>query len=226
MKHIYNKNGEFLLTTFDYIEDTEIKRSFRGLFYSKRKLKYPIVVDETLREMNNKEKFQAYQNKKYTLDYNEIIQNDEIVYYIPKEFEKIKKGRVIYDTERKKQSLINKARELKHRYGELGFIYKDNLRQPCREQDKTSFTAKVLELQFTKSPSTKWKFFDKDTNEHIYQDLTLAELIELGQRCSKLILNAMLAESKIIEELKTADVKTYDVDRKFKEYMGNEDSIL
>lgn len=226
MKHIYNKNGEFLLTTFDYIEDTEIKEAFGDCFIVNEKLKYPIVVDETLREMNNKEKFQAYQNKKYTLDYNEIIQDDEIVYYIPKEFEKIKKGRVIYDTERKKGSLLDRARHLKHRYGELGFIYKDNLRQPCREQDKTSFTAKVLELQFTKSPSTKWKFFDKDTNEHIYQDLTLAELIELGQRCSKLILNAMLAESKIIEELKTADVKTYDVDKKFKEYMGNEDSIL
>lgn len=88
MKHIYNKNGEFLLTTFDYIEDTEIKEAFGDCFIVNEKLKYPIVVDETLREMNNKEKFQAYQNKKYTLDYNEIIQDDEIVYYIPKEFEK------------------------------------------------------------------------------------------------------------------------------------------
>lgn len=226
MKYIYNKNGEFILSTFDDVDDDLIKETYKDCYITTTVLKNPIIADGELREMNNKEKFQAYQNKKYTLDYNEIIQDDEIVYYIPKEFERVENGLIVFDTESKKQSLLDRARHLKHRYGELGFIYKDNLRQPCREQDKTSFTAKVLELQFTKSPSTKWKFFDKDTNEHIYQDLTLAELIELGQRCSKLILNTMLAESKIIEELKTADVKTYDVDKKFKEYMGNEDSIL
>lgn len=226
MKYIYNKNGEFLLTTFDDVDDDLIKETYKDCYITTAVLKNPIIADGELREMNNKEKFQAYQNKKYTLDYNEIIQDDEIVYYIPKEFERVENGLIVFDTESKKQSLLDRARHLKHRYGELGFIYKDNLRQPCREQDKTSFTAKVLELQFTKAPGTKWKFFDKDTNEHIYQDLTLAELIQLGQNCSKLILNSMLAESKIIEELKTADVKTYDVDTKFKEYMGNENSIL
>lgn len=226
MKHIYNKNGEFLLTTFDYIEDSEIKEAFMGCFIVNEKLKHPIVVDEALREMNEREKFKAYQEQKYILEQNEIIKEDKIITYVKKEFEKIENGIVVYDTESKKQSLINQARELKHRYGELGFIYKDKLRQPCREQDKTSFTAKVLELQFTKAPSTKWKFFHSETNEHIYKDLTLAELIGLGQRCSRLILDTMLAESKVIEDLKTEDVKTYDVDKKFKEYMGNEDSIL
>ena len=92
------------------------------------------------------------------------------------------------------------------------------LRQPCREQDKTSVTAKVLELQFTKHPSCEWQFFDKDTGEHIYKTITLEELAQIGLKIGQVILKAMKAESKVIEDLKNIsdeDLKTYDIYSKF-----------
>ena len=223
MKYIYNKNLDFITSFFDEVTDEDIKNIHGDVFitssfFENPKLDNGQLVAKTQEELN-KEKFTQYQKGQYTLEYDEIIKGEKIEKYELQEYETIKNGIVVYDTERKKADLLGQAKNLKNEMAEIGFIFKDNLRQPCREQDKTSVTAKVLELQFTRQPSCEWKFFDKDTGEHIYKTITLEELAQIGLKIGQVILKSMKAESKVIEDLKNIsdeDLKTYDVQGAFK----------
>lgn len=222
MKYIYSDNLELITVFHDEVENEKIKELYINSYITDKELKNAKLVDGQLAEKTqeelNKEKFTQYQKGQYTLEYDEIIKGEKIEKYELQEYETIKNGVVVYDTERKKADLLGQAKNLKNEMGEQGFIFRENLRQPCREQDKTSVTAKVLELQFTRQPSCEWKFFDKDTGEHIYKTITLEELAQLGLKIGQIILQSMKAESRVIEELKhisDEDLKTYDVYSKF-----------
>lgn len=105
---------------------------------------------------------------------------------------------------------------------DYGFIFKDNLRQPCREQDKTSMMAQIMAMQLTKEPECEWKFFETGTDEHVYKKLTLQELVKMSLQAKTLTLNAMKAESNVLKDLEELDDLTaYNIDEQFKKYIEN-----
>ena len=230
MKYVYNENLELITTTYDEILDEDIRNSIKGTVYIESiKFDYPILEDGRIRERTKEEieeyKYGLYQENKYNLAYNEIIKDNKIVEYDVKEFEYIENGIIKYDLERKKEELKSNVNNLKHKTLEYGFIFNENLRQPCREQDKTSVTAKILEIQLLKSKGTEWKFFEKDTNKHIYVSISIEELTKLGIMMGNITIKSMKAESEIIEDIEKLtieNIKEYDVESEYNKKMKGE----
>lgn len=227
MKYVYSKNTLKLLgTIMDIFTDEDIHNAYEeDIYILNKEFKNLKVVNGEFKEKTEEEleeeKYTQYSNGNYILGVNEIIRDNKIITYQPNEYERIENGVVIYDIEAKKEQLKKIANKLKQDKLEYGFIFKDNLRQPCREQDKTSVTAVIVQLQAFKGKGTDWKFFDKDTGRHIYTSLTTEELAKLGLNMSTITIKCMKAESEIIDMVDALttedDVKSFNVEEKFKE---------
>lgn len=212
---------------------------------------YPKIVDNEIGEMTIEE-IQEYRrnNEKITLGYDEkgkitdyivgeyentfnntfiirydeeILNNLDYCYILNNELVYRREDKENDELESKKKELINELSKLKNETFEKGFIFKDNLRQPCREQDKTSVTAKILEMQLMKTPTVEWKFFDIENN-HIYLNLTIQDLVQIGIKMGTLVTNAMKVESALIEEIKALSLENIDnfkLENKFKEKISS-----
>lgn len=212
---------------------------------------YPKIVDNEIGEMTIEE-IQEYRrnNEKITLGYDEkgkitdyivgeyentfnntfiirydeeILNNLDYCYILNNELVYRREDKENDELESKKKELINELSKLKNETFEKGFIFKDNLRQPCREQDKTSVTAKILEMQLMKTPIVEWKFFDIENN-HIYLNLTIQDLVQIGIKMGTLVTNAMKVESALIEEIKALSLENIDnfkLENKFEEKISS-----
>lgn len=253
MKYIYmisNDKAIHITTTYDEVSEDEILKAYPESIIKTEYIQKPYIKDGEIVESiedfytiyydENGEITELIDGFTYEDDRSFIcieksqFKQEDIQFYTVVDgllkFNTRAKNKALKEQEKKqledmKLVLLEKANELKQHAGDVGFIYKDNLRQPCREQDKTSVTAKAVELQFTQRNECEWKFFDKDTGEHIYTTISILELAKIGQTIGSIILKAMKAESRIIEDLKAIEdienLKAYDIAAKFEEYFNN-----
>lgn len=245
MKYIYNENATFLTTFFDEIENEVIKSIYPDCFISSVKFLHPVIKNNNIIE--DEQHFytvytQKYQNneiknnKNMYIDKNKIIKIENIkdAENGAKVFEGINpysstqdlyliNGQIVNDPNpRLKKEYKEIANKKKHQAMDFGFIFKANLRQPCREQDKTSMMAQIMAMQLTKEPECEWKFFEVETGKHIYKKLTLQELVQMSLQAKTLTLNAMKAESSVLKDLEQLDdLTTYNIDERFKKYLEN-----
>ena len=217
-KFVYDENLKYLDTFFDEIEDKDILAIYDKVYIIDEFIEYPKFENGNIKSMSDNEisqtKYKKYLNKEYELQSNEVIDNDMIISVELKEFEYIENGVLKFNTEAKKEYLINKTKSYEEVEKERDFEYKGYL-QPNRElEDQTSLLKILSFMQITKQTHfDKWKMKDKEGHEH-YITLTIQEMMELGQIMQTQTTKAMIKWSTIREKIKAMsdeEIKVYEL---------------
>lgn len=203
MKYIY-KNDELIASVYDEVPNEVIKQLYDDC---------EILDNEKIFS-----KDELYQQGKYTLAYNELIENDMIKTVELKQFEYIEDNKVLFNRE---QALKFYERQIYHKEQiekEKPFEFKEYL-QPNRElQDQTSLLKVISLMQATKQTEFKdWKMYDDKGKEH-YVTLSIQELMQLAMIMQQQTTRAMRIASKLREELpqlSDEDLKNYNLEEKW-----------
>lgn len=203
MKYIY-KNDELIASVYDEVPQEILAELYKDCEI----LDYEKVFS----------KDELYQKGKYTLAYNEIIENNVIKTVELKQFEYIENNKVLFNRE---QALKFYERQIYHKEQEekeKPFKFKDYM-QPNRElQDQTSLLKVISLMQATHQTEFKdWKMYDTEDKEH-YVTLTIQELMQLAMIMQQQTTRVMRIASKLREQLPTLsdeDLKNYNLEDKW-----------
>lgn len=203
MKYIY-KNNELIASVYDEVPQEVLEQLYKDC---------EILDNEKIFS-----KDELYQQGKYTLAYNELIENDIIKTIELKQFEYIENNKVLFNREQAlkfyERQIYYKEQEEK----EKPFEFKEYL-QPNRElQDQTSLLKVISLMQATHQTEFKdWKMYDKEEKEH-YVTLSIQELMQLAMTMQQQTTRAMRTASKLREELpqlSDEDLKNYNLEEKW-----------
>lgn len=203
MKYIY-KNNELIASVFDEVPEEALEELYKDC---------EILDNEKIFS-----KEELYKQGKYTLAYNELIENDIIKTIELKQFEYIENNKVLFNREQAlkfyERQIYYKEQEEK----EKPFEFKEYL-QPNRElQDQTSLLKVISLMQATHQTEFKdWKMYDKEEKEH-YVTLSIQELMQLAMTMQQQTTRAMRIASKLREELpqlSDEDLKNYNLEEKW-----------
>lgn len=203
MKYIY-KNNELIASVYDEVPEETLAELYKDCEI----LDYEKVFS----------KEELYRQGKYTLAYNELIENDTIKTVELKPFEYIKDNKVLFDRERAIKHYENNIYYKEQQEKEKPFKFKEYL-QPNRElQDQTSLLKVISLMQATHQTEFKdWKMYDKEEKEH-YVTLSIQELMQLAMTMQQQTTRAMRTASKLREELpqlSDEDLKNYNLEEKW-----------
>lgn len=203
MKYIY-KNNELIASVYDEVPNEIIKQLYNDC--------------EILENEKTYSKEELYKQGKYTLAYNELIENDTIKTIDLKQFEYIKNNKVLFNREQALKYYENNIYHKEQIEKEKPFEFKGYM-QPNRElQDQTSLLKVISLMQATKQTEFKdWKMYSTDNKEH-YVTLTIQELMQLAMIMQQQTTRAMRIASKLREELVTLsdeDLKNYNLEDKW-----------
>lgn len=203
MKYIY-KNDELIASVYDEVPEEALAELYKDCEI----LDYEKVFS----------KEELYRQGKYTLAYNELIENDTIKTVELKPFEYIKDNQVVFNREQAIKYYENNIYRKEQQEKEKPFKFKEYL-QPNRElQDQTSLLKVISLMQATKQTEFKdWKMYDTEDKEH-YVTLTIQELMQLAMIMQQQTTRAMRIASKLREELVTLsdeDLKNYNLEEKW-----------
>lgn len=203
MKYIY-KNNELIASVYDEVPQEILAELYKDC---------EILDNEKIFS-----KEELYRQGKYTLAYNELIENDTIKTVDLKQFEYIENNKVLFNREQAlkfyERQIYYKEQEEK----EKPFEFKEYL-QPNRElQDQTSLLKVISLMQATHQTEFKdWKMYDKEEKEH-YVTLSIQELMQLAMTMQQQTTRAMRTASKLREELpqlSDEDLKNYNLEEKW-----------
>ena len=203
MKYIY-KNDELIASVYDEVPKEVLEQLYNDC--------------EILENEKTYSKEELYKQGKYTLAYNELIENDTIKTVELKPFEYIKDNQVVFNREQALKYYENNIYHKEQQEKEKPFEFKGYM-QPNRElQDQTSLLKVISLMQATKQTEFKdWKMYDTEDKEH-YVTLTIQELMQLAMIMQQQTTRAMRIASKLREELVTLsdeDLKNYNLEEKW-----------
>ena len=134
------------------------------------------------------------------------------------QFETLKGTSIETDILALKKSIISELAELKYKYAEKEFIFQEKYLQKNRDVDKSNLTSVVVMLNATKQTEFKnWKFKDLN-NVDVYVDITIADMLNMGNTMQNQTTKALITESTLIAKLETLTVeelKTFDAYKEF-----------
>lgn len=203
MKYIY-KNNELIASVYDEVPKEALAELYKDC---------EILDNEKIFS-----KEELYRQGKYTLAYNELIENDIIKTIELKQFEYIEDNKVLFNREQALKYYENNIYRKEQEEKEKPFKFKEYL-QPNRElQDQTSLLKVISLMQATKQTEFKdWKMYDDKGKEH-YVTLSIQELMQLAMIMQQQTTRAMRIASKLREELVTLsdeDLKNYNLEDKW-----------
>ena len=203
MKYIY-KNDELIASVYDEVPEEALAELYKDCEI----LDYEKVFS----------KEELYRQGKYTLAYNELIENDTIKTVELKPFEYIKDNQVVFNREQAIKYYENNIYRKEQQEKEKPFKFKDYM-QPNRElQDQTSLLKVISLMQATHQTEFKdWKMYDTEDKEH-YVTLTIQELMQLAMIMQQQTTRVMRIASKLREQLPTLsdeDLKNYNLEDKW-----------
>ena len=122
-----------------------------------------------------------------------------------------------------KQSILSELSELKIEFATKVFIFNEKYLQKNRDVDKANLTSIVVMLNATKQNVFKnWKF--KDLNgADVYAELSITDMLNMGNIMQTQTTNALIAESTLIKKLETLSVeelKVFDARKEFESIIG------
>ena len=204
MKYIY-KNDELIASVYDEVPEEALAELYKDC--------------EILGNEKVFTKEELYRQGKYTLAYNELIENDIIKTIELKQFEYIENNKVLFNREQALKYYENNIYRKEQQEKEKPFEFKGYL-QPNRElQDQTSLLKVISLMQATQQTEFKdWKMYDDKDKEH-YVALTIQEMMKLAYIMQQQTTRAMRIASKLREELVTLsdeDLKNYNLEEKWK----------
>lgn len=203
MKYIY-KNNELIASVYDEVPEETLEELYKDC--------------EILDNEKTFSKEELYQQGKYTLAYNELIENDIIKTIELKQFEYIEDNKVLFNREQALKYYENNIYRKEQEEKEKPFKFKGYM-QPNRElQDQTSLLKVISLMQATKQTEFKdWKMYDTEDKER-YVTLTIQELMQLAMIMQQQTTTSMRIASKLREELVTLsdeDLKNYNLEDKW-----------
>ena len=227
------------------VERTEIKKLENGMEYiaiydKDNKDWYEELKKfqkDTLKVMYNKESLQVSSKSKDASflaptavgDVIEEIESGDVAinpsqYFVEgklielKPYETIKDGKVVFNKEFRIEEIKKELQDLKIKYSEKEFIFKEKYKQKNRELDKNNLgNITSMLLAAKQGHFNNWKFKDLDDND-VYVDLTIQDMLLIAKMMQEQTSKAMMTETALKMKIETLDdgkLKDFDSEKEF-----------
>ena len=221
---IYDKKSLEIIAR-PIITNLEEFKSSSNLFYpnwdsekhiwSEQEYQNPVLDNGNLREATKEELYKA---GKYTLDENELIENGKIKVVQLSEYEYIENNVIKLNREKRIDEIKKELQDLKIKYSEKEFIFKEKYKQKNRELDKNNLgNITSMLLAAKQGHFNNWKFKDLDDND-VYVDLTIQDMLLIAKMMQEQTSKAMMTETALKMKIETLDdgkLKDFDSEKEF-----------
>ena len=135
-----------------------------------------------------------------------------------KPYETIKDGKVAFNKEFRIEEIKKELQDLKIKYSEKEFIFKEKYKQKNRELDKNNLgNITSMLLAAKQGHFNNWKFKDLDDND-VYVDLTIQDMLLIAKMMQEQTSKAMVTETALKVKIETLDdgkLKDFDSEKEF-----------
>ena len=135
-----------------------------------------------------------------------------------KPYETIKDGKVVFNRDFRIDEIKKELQDLKIKYSEKEFIFKEKYKQKNRELDKNNLgNITSMLLAAKQGHFNNWKFKDLDDND-VYVDLTIQDMLLIAKMMQEQTSKAMMTETALKVEIETLDdgkLKDFDSEKEF-----------
>ena len=135
-----------------------------------------------------------------------------------KPYETIKDGKVVFNRDFRIDEIKKELQDLKIKYSEKEFIFKEKYKQKNRELDKNNLgNITSMLLAAKQGHFNNWKFKDLDDND-IYVDLTIQDMLLIAKMMQEQKSKAMMTETALKVKIETLDdgkLKDFDSEKEF-----------
>lgn len=192
---------------------------------------------DTLKVMYNKDTLQVISKSKDTSflaptavgDVIEEIESEDVAinpnqYFVDgklielKPYEAIKNGKIVFNKEFRIEEIKKELQDLKIKYSEKEFIFKEKYKQKNRELDKNNLgNITSMLLAAKQGHFNNWKFKDLDDND-VYVDLTIQDMLLIAKMMQEQTSKAMMTETALKVKIETLDdgkLKDFDSEKEF-----------
>ena len=192
---------------------------------------------DTLKVMYNKDTLQVISKNKDASfldptaigDVIEEIESEDVVinpsqYFVEgklielKPYETIKDGKVVFNRDFRIDEIKKELQDLKIKYSEKEFIFKEKYKQKNRELDKNNLgNITSMLLAAKQGHFNNWKFKDLDDND-VYVDLTIQDMLLIAKMMQEQTSKAMMTETALKMKIETLDdgkLKDFDSEKEF-----------
>ena len=192
---------------------------------------------DTLKVMYNKDTLQVISKNKDASflaptvigDVIEEIESEDVVinpsqYFVEgklielKPYETIKDGKIVFNKEFRINEIKKELQDLKIKYSEKEFIFKEKYKQKNRELDKNNLgNITSMLLAAKQGHFNNWKFKDLDDND-VYVDLTIQDMLLIAKMMQEQTSKAMMTETALKVKIETLDdgkLKDFDSEKEF-----------
>lgn len=135
-----------------------------------------------------------------------------------KPYETIKDGKIIFNKDFRIEEIKKELQDLKIKYSEKEFIFKEKYKQKNRELDKNNLgNITSMLLAAKQGHFNNWKFKDLDDND-VYVDLTIQDMLLIAKMMQEQTSKAMMTETALKMKIETLDdgkLKDFDSEKEF-----------
>lgn len=135
-----------------------------------------------------------------------------------KPYETIKGGKIVFNKEFRIEEIKKELQDLKIKYSEKEFIFKEKYKQKNRELDKNNLgNITSMLLAAKQGHFNNWKFKDLDDND-VYVDLTIQDMLLIAKMMQEQTSKAMMTETALKTKIETLDdgkLKDFDSEKEF-----------
>ncbi len=135
-----------------------------------------------------------------------------------KPYETIKDGKVVFNRDFRIDEIKKELQDLKIKYSEKEFIFKEKYKQKNRELDKNNLgNITSMLLAAKQGHFNNWKFKDLDDND-VYVDLTIQDMLLIAKMMQEQTSKAMMTETALKMKIETLDdgkLKDFDSEKEF-----------
>ena len=135
-----------------------------------------------------------------------------------KPYEAIKNGKIAFNKEFRIEEIKKELQDLKIKYSEKEFIFKEKYKQKNRELDKNNLgNITSMLLAAKQGHFNNWKFKDLDDND-VYVDLTIQDMLLIAKMMQEQTSKAMMTETALKMKIETLDdgkLKDFDSEKEF-----------
>ena len=135
-----------------------------------------------------------------------------------KPYETIKDGKVVFNKDFRIEEIKKELQDLKIKYSEKEFIFKEKYKQKNRELDKNNLgNITSMLLAAKQGHFNNWKFKDLDDND-VYVDLTIQDMLLIAKMMQEQTSKAMMTETALKTKIETLDdgkLKDFDSEKEF-----------
>ena len=135
-----------------------------------------------------------------------------------KPYETIKDGKIVFNKDFRIDEIKKELQDLKIKYSEKEFIFKEKYKQKNRELDKNNLgNITSMLLAAKQGHFNNWKFKDLDDND-VYVDLTIQDMLLIAKMMQEQTSKAMMTETALKTKIETLDdgkLKDFDSEKEF-----------